>query len=137
MIYDDEVIVIDSGVEKQQKRYIPIDQRDTVGCAGRMLSIDNESAAECFWIAEMCREMHIKLQPENICDEISYPAAQKLLQISLRSFVEDLIRQAISLKHKTKCDETNMAINKDDILQTLSRIKHFEFLTNKHLGVEK
>lgn len=137
---DDEIIIVDDHKLDQNlpKTKIKIESDDRFTSGDVMIPMDEKSADECFWINEICREIDIKLLPEKIADNVVYPAAQKVLQIALRSFLEDLLRKSYSMKFNNQSKTIfNSIINRDDILQTLSRIKMFDFLTNRHLGVEK
>lgn len=135
---DDELIIVDSIENTYKKNDNFVSQQETFTFNDVMIPMDENSVNECCWITEVCREMNVDIKPEKICDGIFYPAAQKVLQIAVRSFLENLLRETCALKFQDNFkNDLNTTINNDDILQTLSRIKAFDFLTNKHLGIEK
>lgn len=64
--------------------------------------------------------------------------AQQMLITALRLFLEDLVRRSSATKWQNSNKSNFDAIIKsEDIQRTLTITKHFDFLTNKHFGVEK
>ena len=63
---------------------------------------------------------------------VMHRSSQRVLVSAVRSFVEDLLRR--SCGHKSTNDAN---LSSEDIIRALTKTKHFDFITNKHLGVEK
>lgn len=140
-IVDDTIIVVDDDDETHANVMSPSQRfcMDDASAKRKLyLSIDSNSSDECSWINEMCRSIRMNLRPEEIVDGVMYPATQKCLSVALRSFVEDLLRRTVALKAADYSTTSNeLVIGNDDVMRAISKIKHFDFLTNRNFGVER
>lgn len=134
----------DSSVINAGKLYLPVEAR-----------FQNESS----WITDVCRDVQFRLQPEEIVEGkttlshvlysfknnifvvvlffvagVVYPAAQTMLAVTLRSFVEDLLRRSAAHSMTDKSSHVQ-SVCCDDVQRALIATKHFDFLTNKRFGV--
>ncbi|XP_054743707.1 YEATS domain-containing protein 2 isoform X2 [Anastrepha obliqua] len=84
-------------------------------------------------VSDICRDLNIKLQPEQIEQNVIFPSAQAVMAKCLNVFVEKLIRRAVALKQNFPIAD-NVNITTQDIGKVLVRNTEFDFLTNKNFG---
>ncbi|XP_011193792.2 uncharacterized protein LOC105219387 [Zeugodacus cucurbitae] len=87
-------------------------------------------------VSDICRDLNIQLQPEQVERDVKFPLAQAVLSQCLNAFIEKIIRRAVALKpDKSAADSLN--VSTQDIGKVLVRHAEFDFLTNKYFGAYK
>lgn len=158
----EEIIVVDDieNVANKDDRCSRLNDSNVIGTGKLHLPIEMRFQDESSWITDVCRDVQFRLQPEEITEGktklshvlysftneifsflffvvgVVYPAAQTMLSVALRSFVEDLLRR--SAAHSTTDKSSHIqGVCCDDVQRALIATKHFDFLTNKRFGVGK
>lgn len=69
---------------------------------------------------------------------VMHRSSELVLTVALRSFMEDLLRKCSANKQQIgKAENSTTEVNRDDIVHVVSKYQHFDFLTNKNLGVDR
>ncbi|KAG4076946.1 hypothetical protein HA402_015933 [Bradysia odoriphaga] len=88
-------------------------------------------------VNDMCHNIRIKLEKEEIVDGVLCSSSQLVLWQAMRSFMEDLVRRSFATKplaEQTSDLSTERCVRVDDIRRAVSTTENFSFLTNKYLG---
>lgn len=91
---------------------------------------------ECSLVSEICRELSVKLVPEELITDVWHSSTQTVLAQCLNIFLQKLVRNAIALKSQENISipESTQLIRPVDIARVLSNSAEFDFLTNRHFG---
>ncbi|XP_055309470.1 YEATS domain-containing protein 2 [Sitodiplosis mosellana] len=131
---DDKVVVVDDDDEEEPLKKNTSPLKIQKNC----LQLPNQCHNEVMWINEVCRRTQIRFGQEEIVEGVLHRSAELAFATVLRSFLEDLLRKCSGNKQRTTNSQSSTSeINPDDVMQTISSIQHFDFLTNKNLGIEK
>lgn len=84
-------------------------------------------------VSEICKQMNINLQTEEIIDGVIHPMSQTLLSSCLRLFVEKLLRYTIAFKMQ----QEQRNIEPYEIGKVITTVPELDFLSNRHLGTVK
>ncbi|XP_037035814.1 uncharacterized protein LOC119073993 [Bradysia coprophila] len=88
-------------------------------------------------VNDMCHNIRIKLEKEEIVDGVLCSSSQLVLWQAMRSFMEDLVRRSFATKplaEQISDLSAERCVRVDDIRRAISTTENFSFLTNKHLG---
>ncbi|XP_017471132.1 PREDICTED: uncharacterized protein LOC108362602 isoform X2 [Rhagoletis zephyria] len=87
-------------------------------------------------VSEICRDLEIQLQSEQVENDVLFPLAQAVITHCLKMFIEKLLRHTVASKHNHTITGI-LDITTQDIGKVLIRNSEFDFLTNKHFGTYK
>ncbi|XP_075151271.1 YEATS domain containing 2 homolog D12 [Haematobia irritans] len=92
---------------------------------------------ECNLVSHICKDLSIKLVPEELSPNVWYPSTQTILAHILNIFVQKVIRKSIALKHNENREgnECTSIIQQTDLAKVLSQSREFDFLTNSNFGI--
>ncbi|XP_037808326.1 uncharacterized protein LOC119601457 [Lucilia sericata] len=93
---------------------------------------------QCQLVSDICKDLHIKLNHEELDTKIYHPSTQTVLAQCLHLFIEKLLRQSIAEKQEKSSTpstlETICTLMPQDLAKVLATNSEFDFLTNNNFG---
>ncbi|XP_067622160.1 uncharacterized protein D12 isoform X2 [Eurosta solidaginis] len=99
----------------------------------RFLRISENLSEASILVSDFFRDLFIKLEPELVGSNITYPLVHKVIAHCLKVFVEKLISRTVALKKNAPIGDC-LDIAMRDIGKVLVRHSEFDFITTQHFG---